>query len=159
MYSPLLLNEIKELIMDQYLNILLIDDDPDDHQIFRSALKDVYLEDFKVSDIVKVQSIYNGALAIDYLLKKGFYRSNKDSLPDIIVLDLNMPLIDGYEVIREIHNHPELSRIPIYVLTTSRDEDIKKKCLALKCAGFYSKPAKKAELKAIIEQMMRVFSD
>src|SRR5688572_16179713 len=89
----------EKLIMDQYLNILLIDDDPDDHQIFRSALKDVYLEDFRVADIVKVHSIYNGALAIDNLLRKGFYKNNKDPLPDIIVLDLNMPLVDGFVVI------------------------------------------------------------
>jgi two-component system response regulator len=159
MFSALALDSRKYLIMDQYLNILLVDDDPDDHLIFRSALKDVYLDDFRVADIVKVLSIYNGALCIDYLLKKGFYRSTKDPLPDIIVLDLNMPLVDGFAVVHEMQKHPELKKIPVYVLTTSRDEETKNKCAQLKCAGFYSKPATRIELKNIIEKMIQVFSD
>jgi len=158
MFSALAVRSKEDLVMDQYINILLVDDDPDDHMIFRSALKEVYFEGFRVADITKVNSIYNGAFAIEYLLRNGYYRTNKDPMPDIIVLDLNMPLIDGFAVLNEIQKNAELNKIPVYILSTTRDEETKKKCLQLKCAGFYSKPAGKKEMKQIIGQMIRVFS-
>jgi two-component system response regulator len=144
--------------MDQFLNILMIDDDQDDHDMFRNSLKEVQIDGFKVTEIVKMISVYNGLQALDYLLKRNTYKNNKDPLPDFIVLDLNMPIMDGFEVLGQIRAHKELKQVPVYVLTTSRDAAHKQKCLHLNCAGYFSKPSARIGVRTIIEQMLNVYS-
>jgi CheY-like chemotaxis protein len=144
---------------EHFFNILMIDDDPDDHEIFRDSLRKIELDGLRLSEIVKMVSLYTGADALSYLLKKANYKDNEDVLPDFIVLDLNMPLIDGFTVLKEIQAHATLKQIPVYILTTSKDEQQKQKCLALQCAGFFSKPSASEGLKSIFEQMLNVCPD
>ena len=99
------------------ITILLADDDPDDQQLTREA----FVENRLVNDLVCVN---DGEELMDYLHRRGRYSElEKTSLPGLILLDLNMPRKDGREALKEIKADPNLRRIPIVVLTTSKAEE------------------------------------
>src|SRR5688572_8109514 len=108
--------------MNKIFRIIVADDDVDDQDLIRRSFRDSKIQ-------VEVNSVYNGLQLMDYLLRKEAYRNITDPLPDLIMLDLNMPLMDGFDVLLQIKKHPELLSIPIYVLTTSRNPDHRKKAL------------------------------
>jgi CheY-like chemotaxis protein len=144
---------------EHFFNILMIDDDQDDHDLFRSGIKDIVVDNFKLSELVRVISVHSGMQGLNYLLKREEYKNNQDNLPDFVVLDLNMPLMDGFSTLQEMRAHSSLREIPVYILTTSKSDEHRKKCIKLNCAGFFSKPSAKKELREIIAQMLKVCSD
>lgn len=101
--------------------ILMADDDDDDILLTSKALK-------RGKRPNTLFSVSNGEELLDYLLRQGAYMDADDTvapLPDLILLDLNMPKKDGHEALREIKAHPKLQNIPIVIFTTSKaDEDI-----------------------------------
>jgi hypothetical protein len=92
------------------IDILLVEDNPGDVRLTREVLKDG-----KINNILNV--VMDGEEALDYLHKRGNHGAAQK--PDIILLDLNLPKIDGREVLEHIKNDPDLKRIPVIVLTTS----------------------------------------
>jgi CheY-like chemotaxis protein len=100
------------------ITILLADDDPDDRMMARDALEESRLS----NPLVTVE---DGEELLEYLQAKGRYAGMVNNRPGIILLDLNMPRMDGREALAEIKRDPDLRRIPVIVLTTSKaDEDI-----------------------------------
>jgi CheY-like chemotaxis protein len=98
------------------IDILLVEDDPGDVLMTREAL-----EHHKVSNTLHVVS--DGVEAIQFLRREAPYADVPT--PGLILLDLNLPRRNGQEVLAEIKQDPELRRIPVVVLTTSKaDEDI-----------------------------------
>ena len=113
------------------IEILLVEDNPGDADLAREALMDSKLNNnlFTVDDGVK---------AMDYLHKRGEYM---DAVrPDLILLDLNLPRKDGREVLAEIKTHPDLKRIPVVILTTSRAEEDVLKTYNLHANCYITKP-------------------
>ncbi len=103
---------------DKAIDILLVDDSPGDVRLTIEALKEG-----KVRNTLSVAR--DGVEALDYLFKRGKFKDA--TRPDIILLDLNLPKKDGREVLAELKADPNLRRIPVIVLTTSRaEEDILK---------------------------------
>jgi CheY-like chemotaxis protein len=99
------------------ITILLADDDPDD----RKLTQDAFMENRLANDFHAVE---DGEELLDYLNRRGQYESLRgEPLPGLILLDLNMPRKDGREALKEIKADPELRRIPIVVLTTSKAEE------------------------------------
>ena len=101
------------------ITILLADDDPDDRMLAKEAFVESRLRN-------KLEMVEDGEELMDYLQGRGKYSgTNAKPKPDLILLDLNMPRKDGREALREIKSSPDLRRIPIVVLTTSKaDEDV-----------------------------------
>lgn len=101
------------------ITILLADDDPDDRMLAKEAFVESRLRN-------RLEMVEDGEELMDYLQGRGEYSgTNAKPKPDLILLDLNMPRKDGREALREIKSSPELRRIPIVVLTTSKaDEDV-----------------------------------
>lgn len=99
--------------------ILMADDDADDRLLAKDALTECRL----ANDLHFVE---NGEELMDYLHRRGKYDQPVQSpRPGLILLDLNMPKKDGREALREIKTDPELRKIPVVVLTTSKaDTDI-----------------------------------
>jgi len=96
---------------------LLADDDPDD----RKLTHDAFMENRLANEFHAVE---DGEELMDYLYRRGKYESMRgDPLPGLILLDLNMPRKDGREALKEIKADPDLRRIPIVVLTTSKAEE------------------------------------
>ena len=99
------------------IRIHMCDDDPDDRLLLQDALLEVRLENaFDCSE--------DGQDLLDYLKRRGRYQDLRDEpLPGLILLDLNMPRKDGREALKEIKNDPDLRRIPVVILTTSKAEE------------------------------------
>ena len=96
--------------------IMLIEDNLDHATIVKRSLKN-----HRVSN--KVIHLEDGESALHYLLRTDQYADPESSpRPDVILLDLRLPKIDGLSVLKEIKETPELSRIPVVVLTTSKGE-------------------------------------
>lgn len=117
------MNEISE----KPRTILLVDDDPDDREMFGEALQ-------IVDGTVEYLAVEDGVEALRLL------RTEKERLPDIIFLDLNMPRMDGKQCLAEIRKTDHLQRIPVIIYTTSKHpKDIEEtKQLGANC--FITKP-------------------
>ncbi|AGA27169.1 response regulator [Singulisphaera acidiphila] len=99
-------------------HILLVEDSRADVMIIERALHDGNVPH-------RLTVIHDGRKAIDYLVRLRDVKSDPGLEPDLILLDLNLPGIDGYQVLTQIKNDPLLRIIPVVVLTTSlRDEDV-----------------------------------
>ena len=105
-------------ISQNKVTILLIEDNPGDVRLTQEAFKEGKKN-------VNLDVVMDGVEAINYLYKRDQY-SEKES-PDLILLDLNLPKMDGREVLEKVKNDDNLRMIPIIVLTTSdADQDILK---------------------------------
>ena len=107
--------------------ILLVEDDKVDAMTIQRSL-----ETMNVTNDVDV--VNNGEEAVQYL------RDSHDDLPCIILLDLNMPKMNGIEFLRIVKRDETLKRIPVIILTTSRDEQDKIESFNLGVAGYMIKP-------------------
>jgi CheY-like chemotaxis protein len=96
------------------ITILMADDDPDDRLLTKDALEESHLRN-------TFETVEDGEELMEYLYRRGKY-SDKPR-PGLILLDLNMPRKDGREALREIKSDPELRRIPVVVMTTSKAEE------------------------------------
>ncbi len=102
--------------MKREAKILLVDDNKMDVELALDAFREARL-------INKVHVVYNGKDALDYIFGRGKYSDrNTYPLPDIILLDLKMPGISGLDVLKEIKSSHKYRRIPVIILTSSRDE-------------------------------------
>lgn len=116
------------------ITILLADDDEDDRVLARDALADSRLAN-------DLRTVEDGEELMDYLLRRGRYAAPEVSpRPGLILLDLNMPKMDGREALREIKSHASLRRIPVVVLTTSQAEEDIYKTYDLGANSFVTKP-------------------
>lgn len=98
------------------IDILMVEDDPEDVLLTKQAFKDG-----KVQNLMHV--IQDGEEALSYLKRRGAYADVPR--PDLILLDLNLPKMNGIEILREIKKDAELRVIPVVILTTSSaDRDI-----------------------------------
>lgn len=100
------------------MNILLVEDNPGDVRLTKEAFKEGNIA-------INLNVVMDGVEALKYLKRKEPYAHV--SLPDLILLDLNLPKMDGREVLEEIKMDPELRRLPVVILTTSNaEQDIMK---------------------------------
>jgi two-component system response regulator len=95
--------------------ILLAEDSPADAEMAVDALKEARL----ANPIVHVE---DGVEAMDYLLRRGAFAHREEGLPAVLLLDIKMPRMDGLEVLREIRTSEELKRLPVVILSSSREE-------------------------------------
>lgn len=114
--------------------ILMADDDADDRLLASDALAEARLNN-------ELRFVEDGEELMDYLNRRGRWSApGAAPRPGLILLDLNMPRKDGREALREIKAHPELRRIPVVVLTTSRTEEDVLRSYDLGASSFISKP-------------------
>lgn len=124
--------------------ILMADDDADDRFLTQKALKQSRL-------LNEVYCVEDGEELMDYLQRQGKYNAENAPLPDLILLDLNMPKKDGREALREIKSDPELRKIPIVVMTTSQQEEDILRTYDLGVNSFITKPVLFEELVRIMD--------
>ena len=116
------------------ITILVAEDDEDDRLLMKEALEENRLAN-------DLHFVVDGEELMDFLLHRGQYSDPEMSpLPSLILLDLNMPRKDGREALKEIKADPNLRRIPIVVLTTSKAEEDILRTYDLGVSSFISKP-------------------
>lgn len=118
--------------------ILMADDDPDDRMLMKEALEENDVPHY-------IDFVVDGAELLDYLHKRGKF-VNQPVRPNLIILDLNMPKVDGREALGYIKSHAELKRIPVVILTTSKAEEDIAKAYDLGVNSFICKPVRFEEL-------------
>lgn len=131
--------------IDRNYNIIIADDDDDDQYLIKQALHETLSSH-------SVKTVSNGLELVDLLFPKSEMPVGSP-LPDFILLDLNMPLLDGYGVLERVRGSESTRAIPVFVLTTSRFDHDRRKSAELGATGFYSKPYQFDELKAIIRNI------
>jgi CheY-like chemotaxis protein len=131
------------------ITILMADDDADDRQMTREAF-----EKARVANDLRF--VENGAELMDYLHRRNSFTDPALSPPPgPILLDLNMPLKDGREALREIKADPRLRNIRIVVMTTSTAEEDVSRSYQLGAESFITKPVTFAALVDVIQAMGR----
>jgi CheY-like chemotaxis protein len=129
--------------------ILLADDDEEDRMLAANALE----ESRVVNDLRFVE---DGEELLDYLYHRGVYAEPGSSpTPGLILLDLNMPRKDGREALREIKADPDLRRVPVVVLTTSKAEEDIYRTYDLGANSFITKPVSFDGLVAVMRDIGR----
>lgn len=122
------------MVLNANIPILLVEDDIIDVKTIKRAFKKNHL-----SNPLFVTN--HGQMALDYLEGKGNYEDrNKFPIPGFIILDLNMPVMNGLEFLKIVKSHEEFKKIPIYVLTTSLAERDRIECYKYSVAGYIVKP-------------------
>jgi CheY-like chemotaxis protein len=102
-------------VTDEYPEILLAEDNPNDVELTLEALAGHNLAN-------RVTVAGDGVEAMDYLRCEGAFAGRPQRLPAVMLLDIKMPRKDGLEVLREIRDDPRLRRLPVVILTSSREE-------------------------------------
>jgi CheY-like chemotaxis protein len=116
--------------------ILIIDDDETVHLVYRASLS---------KNGHSVESAYDGE---EGLSKAALNR------PDLVLVDINMPHLSGFEVIKRLKADPVSAAIPVFVITSLKQEHHVKRAAGLGVAGFITKPTKMPELNALVEKAL-----
>ena len=113
------------------IKVLLIEDNPGDIRLIQESFKEKRF----LAELIIIQ---DGEEALNYLKRRGEHEY--EAPPDLILLDLNLPKLDGCEILAEIKSDNELRRIPVIVLTSSTEERDIYKSYDLNANCFISKP-------------------
>jgi CheY-like chemotaxis protein len=126
---------------DVLKTVLYVEDDPDDREFFFSTMQQTHPE-------VHIDCASNGQEALTYLEARSGM-----SLPDLIVMDLNMPLLDGKRLLRQLSARPNLNHVPVVVFTSSEspeDKDIVRRF----GVALVNKPFNLAQMPAILDNLL-----
>ena len=126
------------------VEILLVEDNAGDVRLTQEVLKSS-----KVRNNLIVAS--NGQEALNCLRKEGKYANS--TRPDVILLDLNLPLMDGREVLEKIKFDPEFKRIPVVILTTSKAEEDILKTYNLHANCYITKPVDLDQFVKVVQSL------
>jgi two-component system response regulator len=133
--------------------ILLVEDNPADIKITQRALK----ESASVAELIVVR---DGQEAVDYLLRQGPYAQRGPwRCPDLILLDLNLPRLNGREVLERIRATPALRAVPVVVLTTSRRMEDVQDLYAAGANTYIEKPQDFQRFVEVLQNIQRYWLD
>lgn len=128
----------------RFAEILLVEDNEDDVFLTREAFDAASLK-------VNLNHVDNGEKCLQYLRQEGVYAGSP--APDLILLDMHMPVMDGYEVLSEIVKDERLRHFPVVVLTTSYEAADIKKMYGLRCSSYITKPVDFESFVKVIAQL------
>ena len=128
------------------VNILVVEDDPGHARLIEKNLKRA-----KISNAITTVS--NGQQALDYLFSKGEYAEQVRPSPLLVLLDLNMPGIDGYQVLERMKADEGTKHIPVVILTTTDDAREVSRCYELGCNVYITKPVDYDKFSEAVQQL------
>jgi len=128
------------------LHILIAEDDFDDGEIIESSFE-------KHAAFEKVSLVKNGQELLDFL------KTNVNEKPDVILTDINMPILSGIDALKEICSDDELQHIPAFVYSTAINPIYEAKCMELGTKGFLIKPYSLAEYDEIPNKILEILNE
>jgi len=131
---------------DQPVTILLVEDDPGHARLIERNLRRAHI----TNDIVMLS---DGQQAIDYLFKERAYREATHVMPLLMLLDLNLPQLDGYQVLERIKADERTRHIPVLILTTTDEPHEIERCYALGCNVYITKPVEYEQFAEAIRKL------
>jgi CheY-like chemotaxis protein len=133
-------------VTDEYPEILLAEDNPNDVELTLEALAGHNLAN-------RVSVVGDGVQAMEFLRCEGEFAGRPQHLPAVMLLDIKMPRKDGLEVLREIRQDPRLRRLPVVILTSSREEQDVITSYDLGVNAYVVKPVDFQEFMGAVEQL------
>ena len=130
--------------MSAAIRVLLVEDNPGDADLTRDTLEDSRIH-------LDITVVVDGVEAIDYLLRRGAHANA--TTPDLIILDLNLPGMDGRAVLAEARRHPHLRSIPVVILTSSDAERDVVQTYELGANCYITKPVDLSVFQAIVRSI------
>lgn len=132
---------------DLPIEILLVEDNPDDEELTVRALRKNHIAN-------SIAVARDGAEALDYIECRGKWADrNRNELPKVILLDLKLPKIDGFGVLRRIKSDPRLNTIPIVALTSSTQDQDMVKSYDLGVNSYLTKPVDFHQFAEVVRQL------
>lgn len=131
---------------DQAVTILLIEDDPGHARLIERNLRRAHI----TNEIVMLS---DGQQAVDYLFKERSYAEASHAMPLLMLLDLNLPGLDGYQVLTRLKADAHTRHIPVIILTTTDEPQEIKRCYALGCNVYLTKPVEYGEFAEAIRRL------
>ena len=120
-------------MLDETKVILLVEDNPDDEALTLRA--------FAKNNIGnRIVVVRDGAEALDWLFKRGQYAERGEPEPQIVLLDLKLPKVDGLEVLRQMRDDPRTKLMPVVILTSSKEESDVLRGYELRANSYIRKP-------------------
>jgi CheY-like chemotaxis protein len=127
-------------------NILLVDDSENDVKLIKAALEEAHFG----NEIVVAE---DGDEALDFLYKRGKYLNDKSGDPIFILLDIKMPMLDGIEVLKIIRSDESFNKIPVIMLTSSRDSHDLQECYNNGANLFVVKPVSINDFMEVVKEL------
>ena len=115
------------------VSILIVEDDAGHARLIEKNLKRA-----KISNLIT--RVENGQEALDFLFSEGVFEGQERPSPLLVLLDLNMPVLDGYQVLEKMKANVETKKIPVVILTTTDDAREVARCYQLGCSVYITKP-------------------
>ena len=135
------------------LTILLVEDDPAHAEIVRRNFGDFFAEN-------RLEHVSDGRAALDYLYRRGAFEDRHAApRPDLVLLDLRLPGIDGFTVLRTVKEDASLASIPVVVLTTSAAEIDVSRAYTHRANSYLVKPVDFDEFVALMESLGHYWFD
>ncbi|HAZ46317.1 MAG TPA: two-component system response regulator [Cyanobacteria bacterium UBA11369] len=126
--------------------ILLVEDSLNDIELILTSLAENNLG----NEVVVVR---DGEEALDYIYRRGVFRLRREGNPVVVMLDLKLPKVDGFEVLGRLKSDPNLRMIPVVVLTSSREERDLARCYELGTNAYVVKPIDFHEFVDVIKNL------
>jgi CheY-like chemotaxis protein len=133
------------------VTILLVEDDPGHAVLIEKNLRRGGIANALVT-------VNDGQKAVDFLLKKDGHRSDTNPVPLVILLDLNMPSLDGYQVLKIIKTDERTRQIPVIMLSTTDNPVEVAKCYELGCNVYVTKPVEYEAFSKAIQNLGAILS-
>jgi CheY-like chemotaxis protein len=130
----------------QEMTILLVEDDPGHARLIEKNLRRS-----KITN--NVVTVSDGQQALDYLLGNGEYEGNKQPSPLLVLLDLNLPVLDGFQVLQRMKANERTKHIPVVILTTTDAPHEVSRCHELGCNIYVTKPVDYAQFSDAIHKL------
>lgn len=121
------------MLSEQMVKILVVEDDPGHARLIERNLRYSNI----ANEIVKIG---DGQEALDYLFGEGKYAGQDPSSPVLVLLDLNLPVLDGFQVLERMRTDERTKHIPVIMVTSSDDNRDVARCYELGCNVFLTKP-------------------
>ena len=130
--------------MKHRMSLLIVDDDPDDRKFFVEAAKEI-------DEDIECRTANNGQQAMDLLHDQAIV------LPDLIFLDIRMPLLSGKQCLYEIKHDDRLQHIPVIIYTTSRGIEESKELMEMGAYHFISKPGDAGDIYYLVSMIVEEY--
>jgi CheY-like chemotaxis protein len=133
------------------LDILAAEDSPSDIELLKMALT-------RCGDVRSLQIVRDGQEVIDYLQGEPPYNEPERPAPNLVLMDLKMPRMNGLDVLQWLRKHPECSVIPVIIMSNSPLEEDVQKAYRLGANAYFQKPSNFAALEEILRSILQFWS-
>ena len=128
-------------------SIVMADGNLEDHRFVKNAARECGINHV-------FTSVFNGSQLLDYLYRKGAYKTERDVRPDLLFMDIRLEIVNGFDVLERLHRDDKI-RFPVYVLTETRREEDVARAMRSGVVGYFQKPLTYGDYVAMVGKICK----